>query len=486
MFSRPLNRLAAAACLLFVLAPLPAEEDNAWPVGVHRSADGVETTEAIGPLFFSQTGDGRTQHGVRPLYLTTTTGDTHEGSLLYPFFTWRRQDGFRTFSFFQLVNTRTDTAGVGPADERFDVWPFWFSRDTGDPATSYRAWFPFGGVIKHRFGRDRLAFTAFPFYAHTEKAGRHVTHAPWPFLRFIGGDGHAGFEFWPFYGRVARDGDYERQFWLWPFGYRSARNLSDPEPDVKLGVLPFYARETGPGYRSATCVWPFFGYTHRTAPCRYEERRYFWPFLVQGRGDDRRVNRWAPFYTHSLIKGSEKTWLLWPLLRQQNWQADGLAQEKIQLLFFLYWSLEQRSPDRTDAGSAHKTHLWPLYSSWDNGAGHRQVQALSPFEVFFPRNDTVRRLWSPLFALYRYDRQPDTTERHALLWNAITWRRGPAEREFHFGPIASFSADAEQRRLTLGNGLVGLRRRPGERVWRPFLFDFPSKAAMKADPAASP
>jgi hypothetical protein len=483
MFSRHLIRLAGAS-LLLSLASIRGGEDNVWPLTVKRTEGGIEAVQAIGPLFFLQSGQGIERQGVRPLYLETESAGTTEGSFLYPFFTWRQQEGYRTFSFFQLLNTRSDTTGDGPADERFDVWPFWFSRDNGDEAASYRAFFPFGGTIKNRFGRDRITFAAFPLYSHTEKAGRHVTHAPWPFLRFVEGDGHEGFEFWPFYGRVAREGDYDRQFWLWPFGYKSARNLSAPVPDVKVGALPFYSRDTGPGYINENYAWPFFGYSDRTEPYRYHETRWLWPFLVQGRGDDRYVNRWGPLYTHSVIKGTDKTWVLWPLYRNQRWTADGLAQEKTTFLFFLWWSLEQRSPDR-EVAAAHKTHLWPLFSAWDNGAGRRQVQALSPFEVFFPRNDPVRQLWSPLFALYRYDRQPDTTVRHALLWNAVTWRRGPEEREFHLGPLAGYRADTAHQRFALGRGLLGWQRPAGGR-WRVFLFDFKSKAAMQPSAVTTP
>lgn len=487
MFSRRLNRLAFAS-LLLALTSLRGEEENVWPFYVRRAAGDTTALQAAGPLFFQQAGPGSyAQQGLRPFFMETVSDGVREGSFLYPFFTWRRQAGHRSFSFFQLVNTRADEAdGAAPAEARFDVWPFWFSRDTGDPATSYSAFFPFGGVIKNRLGHDRIAFTLFPLYAHTEKAGRHVTHAPWPVIRLIAGDGHHGFEAWPLFGRAARAGDYDRQFWLWPLFYKSARNLSEPVPEVKVGALPFYTRDTGPGYRNENYAWPFFGYSDRTAPYRYHETRWLWPFLVQGRGDERYVNRWAPLYTHSVIKGTDKTWLLWPLYRNQRWSADGLAQEKTQLLFFFFWSLEQRSPDHPAGPAASKTHLWPLFSAWDNGAGHRQVQALSPFEVFFPNNLTVRRLWSPLFALYRYERQPDTTERHALLWDAVTWRRGPAAREFHLGPLAGYTADATQERLALGAGLLGLRRKPGERLWRLFLFDFPAPAAMKADQAASP
>jgi len=39
----------------------------------------------------------------------------------------------------------------------------------------------------------------------------------------------------------------------------------------------------------------------------------------------------------------------------------------------------------------------------DNGAGARQFQLFSPVDVFLGDNENVRLLWSPLFAIYRYD-----------------------------------------------------------------------------------
>jgi hypothetical protein len=484
MFPRLLVRLACAS-LLFALSA--RGEDNVWPFAVERSDPRVpvESGQYLGPFFFQNIGPAVREQGFRPLYLSTQTGAATDRSFLYPFFTWHDEPGYQTFSFFQLVNLRSAGAGTATRDDHFDVWPFYFSRTAENPAESYRALFPLLGTIKHRFGKDRIEFAGFPLYAQTEKAGKHVVHAPWPFLRFIDGAGHHGFEFWPLFGRSGRPGDYDRQFYLWPLILKSDSNLSEPVTDSTLAVLPFYLRTTGPGYRNETFVWPFFGYSHRTEPYHYDEQRYLWPFLVQGHGDQRRVNRWAPLYTHSVIKGYDKTWLLWPFFRHATWQADGVAQEKNQFLFFFYWSLEQRSLANPAAPTALKTHLWPLFSAWDNGAGRRQIQALSPFEVFFPNNTVVRRLWSPLFAVYRYDLQADTTARHALLWNAVTYEHGPAGREFHLGPLFSTRSDAAGRRVALGSGLVGLRQSAGGR-WRPFLFDFKTKEATKADQAKTP
>lgn len=430
--------------------------------------------QAVGPLFFAQPGPqpGSRVSGFRPLFLETTGADGTAASALYPFFTWQRHPDLSTFSFFQLVNRRTAVATDGSTTQGFDIWPFLFSRDTGDPATSYHALFPVAGTIKQRLGQDRLSWAAFPLYAHAQKAGRQVTYAPWPIIRSIKGDGHAGFEVWPLYGRRGRAGDYRREFWLWPLAYRQVSGLEAPVPETKVGVLPFFTRETGPGYTSATYAWPLFGVTHRTEPSQYDETRYLWPLLVQGRGEHKHVNRWAPLYSHSVVKGYDKRWFLWPLWRSARWEDNGVAQQRDQLLFFLWWSLEQRSLTNPEAPPASKRHLWPLVSTWDNGAGRRQVQVLSPLEIFFPRNDTVRQLYTPLFALWRYDqRGPD--ERHwSLLWRAVTSHQTPAGREFHLGPLFSWQRHADGTRLALGRGLLGVSRPAAGRGWRLFALEF--------------
>ena len=479
MFSRLLVWSLCAA--LPTAATLRGEEQNGWPLIVRQTpADGAPgSVQYLGPLLFSQQDTDRVQ-GFRPLWLQTQAGDRETNTFLYPLFTWQKQSGFRRFSFFRLVDQRQRSEAGEPDVRGFDVWPFYFSKETGDPATSYHALFPVAGTIKHRFSRDELSWYAFPLYLHSEKAGREITTAPWPFLRFIAGAGHHGFEFWPLFGHRGRVGDYAERYYLWPLIYKSVHGLSAPEPTVKFGVLPFYARDTSPGYLSETYAWPFFGHTRRTIPYRYDEQRYFWPFFVQGRGDQRRINRWAPLYTHSTIKGYDKTWLLWPLFRHAEWQDAGLAQGKSQLLYFLYWSQTQRSLTNPGTAPAHKTHLWPLISVWDNGAGRRQVQVLSPLEVFFPTNEIIRQVYTPLFALYRYDRQGATASRHSLLWNAVTWRRSAVAKEFHLGPLFSVQADSDRQRIALGYGLLGLKRRPGERGWRLFLFDFPRKSANKS------
>jgi hypothetical protein len=362
----------------------------------------------------------------------------------------------------------------------FDIWPFWFSRETGDPTTSYQALFPVAGTIKHRLGFDRLSWVAWPLYFQSEKKGAITTATPWPFVRSTRGN-VSGFALWPFFGWQERTGVSRREFYLWPLGYN---NTTSPANDAPAGTppkreyaaLPFYAHASGPGYRGETFLWPFFGYTDRTAPKVYHESRYLWPFLVQGRGEDHYVNRWGPFYTRSVIGGYDKTWIAWPLFKELRWTSEGVVQTKTQLLYFLYWSRVQRSPTNPKLAAASITHVWPLVSVWDNGAGHRQWQFPSPLEVFFPGNEKVRAAWTPLFSLVRHDERADGNVRTSLLWDGVTWERRDTGRqtEFHVGPLFSATTQAGERRIALARGLVSFRHTPST-GWQFFWLDFPAK-----------
>ena len=482
-----MNSLRLLAGLGLAAAAFAVRAEVAAPASTGQ----VAPWKAAGPFLFRKPapeGDG-TIGGFRPLWVQTSgaQGDVRSVWVLYPLFTYAADADTYRWNILQLIRKSDRKSGApAPASDfgqhgDFEVWPFWFSRQTGDPAMSYRALFPVAGTIINRIGFERASWVLFPLYAQTEKLGAVTTATPWPFVRVTRGAAQ-GFALWPLFGWNERPGVSRDEFYLWPLGFNST---TQPDPDAPpgtparhaVGVLPFYARSTGPGFINEDFAWPFFGYTDRTAPYRYHETRYFWPFLVQGRGDNLLVNRWGPFYTHSIIKGLEKTWIVWPLFRQLRWTDAGLTDTKTQFFYFIYRSDEQRSATHPNARPATVRHFWPLLSTWDNGAGRRQWQVLSPFEPFFPGNEKVRETWTPLFTLFRYDQRAPGDVRYSLLWDIITW-------ETH----AASPAQTKQtgQRIALGRGLIGLRRAPGERVWRAFLFDFPPKAATSPVSAHSP
>ena len=449
-----------------------AYELNDWPaVVMQKDSSGTTTAwEGAGPLLFSETApapDQGTIAGLRPFYVVGTGGDYTKTDILYPLFYFRKYPEAYKWSILQLINGEGDDAAAvqpgQPTVRRFDVWPFYFSRETGNPVDSYRGFFPVFGSIKYRLGFQRISWAAFPLYVDGVRKHTETTYTPFPFIRTYNGEIN-GFAFWPLFGSTRGPGQSRHHYFIWPLVFD---NVVDAGPDApegtapgkEFGILPLYTRETAPGFIKENYLWPFFGYTERTSPYRYSERRYFWPFLVQGRGDDRDLVHWAPFYTYANTKGDDSRWILWPLWHQLNWADSDTAQSKTQLFYFVYWSLDQRSLSRPGAAHAYKRHYWPLLSVWDNGAGSRQLQFPSLTEVFFPDNPDMREAWSPLFSVFRYDHRPSGETRTSILWSALTWRRGPSGEldEFHAGP------------------LLGMRRSASGESWSILGFDFGAK-----------
>jgi hypothetical protein len=471
-----LARLTALAGLAAAATAFRAQayEMNAWPVFVAQRDDSGRNVSwsGAGPFLYSGQApapDLGTVEGFRPFYEKVSTGGVVKTDILYPVFFFRRYPDAYKWSIFQLVNGEgTDAsareAGL-PTDRHFDVWPFYFSHKAPDPADSYSGLLPVYGTIKNRIGYNRISWVMFPVYASSLRKGTETTYTPWPIVRVMHGDWN-GVAVWPLFGEKKGPGRARQTYFLWPLVWS---NVVEPTPDdppgsgpgSEFGILPFYSRERYPGSTSENYFWPFFGYTEDWAPYHYSERRYFWPFLVQGRGESRVVERWGPIYTHSCIKGTDNRWIVWPLWHRTTWADSDTAQSRTQFFYFVYWSLYQTSVSRPALAPAYKRHIWPLATIWDNGAGSRQVQVPSLTEVFFPDNPDIRENWSPLLAAYRYDHRPNGEARTALLWGAVTWRTDDARglQEFHVGP------------------LLGMRRRPAGSAWTILGFDFSAKVA---------
>ncbi|MGH7959186.1 MAG: hypothetical protein ACREH8_19575, partial [Opitutaceae bacterium] len=391
----------AAAAAVARAEPVDWEKNN-WPITVHYedpASPNRGSWTGAGPFLFRKpavdTGEGIAS-GFRPFWvqLRDKQGDLRAGHLLYPLFSYAADETSYRWSVFELIRSwgRPGSAGAPTNyfDQRseFEVFPFWFSRESADPELSYRALFPIHGTVKNKLGFERLSWTLFPFYVENEKRGAVTTSTPWPIIRVTRGAAH-GWGIWPLFNYVDRPGVSRHETYLWPLGFNVTRQPSPDDPPGtaprrSIGALPFYARNTGPGYLNEDFLWPFFGYTKRTTPAVYDERRFLWPIFVQGRGEDRYVNRLAPFYTHSISKGYDKHWYLWPLVRHAQWTEAATERTRTQFLYFLYWNENQRPAGRSHEPGAELKHVWPLFSHWDNGLGRHQWQLFSPFEVFFP------------------------------------------------------------------------------------------------------
>ena len=467
-------RTAASLGLFAAASAFRAEADevNAWPVCVlcEDPSGRMESWSSLGPLLFSGPApapDAGHVSGFRPFYVEQAGSATARTDILYPLFFYRRYGDTYKWSVFQLINQQgvmdSVTQEGRPTDRRLDIWPFYFSQESADPAETYHGVLPIYGTLRNKLGYESLSWTLFPLYVESLRKGTRETYTPFPFVRVMRG-AESGFGVWPLVGATKGPGPSRRSYYLWPLIWDN-KQVTLPEspagsaPGSEVGFLPFFTRQASTEVESEDYLWPFFGYTERTSPYRYSERRYFWPFLVQGRGANMTVNRWGPFFTHSSLQGIDSTWVGWPLWHRTTWVDGDISQSKTQFFYFIYWSQDDTSVRRPSAAPAYKRHIWPLLSIWDNGAGSRQVQFLSPIEVFFSSSPDMRETWAPFFSLYRYDRRPNGETRNSLLWNAVTWRSNASEDlvEFHLGPV------------------IGMRRLPSGPRWSILGFDFGAK-----------
>lgn len=447
------SRLSASCGLvLFLFLPLMhAAESNFWPAYVRQSdspSGRPDQLGSLGPIFSVKQTESQKILSIRPFW--TSFHDLESGDksvhVVYPLLNWQRVGDRESTQAVLLRESRDEEP---EAVLKFQLFPFVFLDKREQPEDSYFAVFPIGGVLKERFWRDRISFALWPLYVRTERGDETRLHTPYPFVQQLHGPKSRGFGLWPIYGHFEREEDYEKTWALWPIYYDLKTGMDKEVPYERYGILPFYTRETAAGLKSETFGWPFFGYTREWEPrVEYSENRYFWPLFVQARGDEQNINRWMPFYTHETKPGREKTWYLWPLLKTDSRNQEGVVSERSSLLYFVFVDEQRKYADAT----TRLTTVWPLAAAWDDGRGSRQVQILDPLTVFFPNNRKVKENWSPLFALYRYDEQSGHG-RHSLFWDLVVFERdatGP--RSFYLGPLFEW---VEGSHWDILKGLVG-------------------------------
>lgn len=475
--------LTLFAVLAAQAAAMP--EVNYWPVFVDKRDEGVPFAnwEAFGPLVFQKESEETEIWGIRPVFTAfhDRERDTYSRHFLYPVLNLREWPYGSSWDILTLIRYQSFSPDGGIGDRIFQFFPFVFWGKKTDPDDSWFGLFPIYGETRNFLTYNEIHWILFPLYARLVRDDTTTYAAPWPFVRFVRGPETRGFHLWPFYGKVERENYSSHVYWLWPLGYKVRRELWKEQPFEASGFLPFYASSRSDRAVSRTVLWPFFGYTASTNP-QYFEKRYFWPFFVQRSGGSY-INRWAPFYSRSVRSAVDLRWILWPFHRRAIWEEHGLLNERTQFLYFLYWSQVQSSVAQPELDPAIKQHVWPFYSYWDNGAGRKQLQALSPFEVFFPFNDVVRETWSPLFALYRFEAEENVGSRHAFLFNFITAtsREEKQRFEFHVGPVFSYRRAAESKQWEILKGLVSFTRDSEGRSFGAFWFNRPKAPSSQIE-----
>lgn len=460
------------SCIIVLLQSISlAYWENYWPLSVFEEPECgpvICKENILGPIFEQKNTVNEHLNIVRPLALHREDWRSNErfDYFLYPLFSSRRFEGGWSWNILNMW-----MASKVCDEEKLTLFPFFFFKKTENPCTSYSAFFPVVGTVHNSFGKDAISWLAFPLYVRTQQQCT-VRHAfPWPFIRLQTGPDSGGSAIWPLIGYFWKEGHYKHTYLLWPLIYERYDHLDAPVPSVRRGFLPFYAYENSAKRFSVTVLWPFFSHIEMRNR-NYVEDQFLWPFFVQGRGECEYINRWAPFYSHSIRRGIDKRWFMWPLLKVQNREECGLYITQQQFLYFIFWRQSQQSIENPCCPQAEKVHLWPLFSYWDNGAGRKQLQFISPLEVFFPTNEVVRNLYSPLFSILRFEQREEGHTRASILFDLIAMETTPVSSRFSLGPIFEIESNPCISQVQILKGFLGFRKENGKKslkfLWMTF------------------
>lgn len=405
---------------------------------------------------------------IRPFYYKKNEkGEAHEVHFLYPLASRYEKKGYWSADFLGLMRHEVVFESERNWSDQFMFFPFYFSKKSSIHREAYRGIMPIGGSVKAFLGYEEAEWVMFPLYVALKKPMETRYFAPWPFIQWMKGQESRGCALWPLFGFFERKGQYSHDFALWPLIYHYQDDLFKKIPRIRKGFLPFYAMESSEKGCAQTWGWPFFGYVKRYDP-EYYEKHYFWPLLVQGRGAVSYVNRWAPVYTHSQKPHYQKKWVLWPLMKIEQTEKEDLIIERSQFLYFLIWHEAQKSKRPNQPFYAQKTHVWPFFSYRQDGKGVEEFQCLSPFDVFFPHNETVRRLYSPLFALWRYRRSENGDIQQSFLFNLITMEKTAVGSSWKIGPFLEWKYIDNNNSLSLLKGVVTLEQKKDKKALKLF------------------
>lgn len=400
-------------------------------------------TEIAGPFYYREHQESLRLWAVPPLlsYAEDPPTETSEFTALYPVLTYVRAGEQYRWHLFQLFSFAGGPTQKENDRRRFTLYPIYFQQRSSVPEENYTAVVPFYGTLKNRLFRDEIDFVLFPAYSKTRKRDVVTRNYLFPIVHLREGDGLEGWQVWPFYGeehklvttRTDGFGDVEliggrhRFFVLWPIFVDVHEGLGTGNPQHQQMLLPAYSYLRSPQRDATTVVWPFFTYIDDRER-GYREWQMPWPFIDFARGPGKTINRVWPIYSHAYSSNLTSSSLLWPVYRYNRVHSSTIDRQRTRVLFFLYSNTSES--DLAKQRSRRRVDLLPLFSYRRDFEGSTRFQLFALLEPVLPGNSNVERAYSPVWSVWRSER--NATNGHAsqsLLWNLYRRETTPESRK---------------------------------------------------------
>jgi hypothetical protein len=165
-----------------------------------------------------------------------------------------------------------------------------------------------------------------------------------------------------------------------------------------------------------TFLWPL-GVTHiEDREKGYTEWGMPWPLVVFADGPGKTTRRVMPFFSQAHNTNKISNWYLWPVYKYNAFKSEGYERERTRILLFLYSDV--RATNAETRATLRQADLWPLFNVRRDFEGRSRVQLLNILEPILPNNTGVERNLSPLWSIWRSERDARTgASSQSFLWN---------------------------------------------------------------------
>jgi hypothetical protein len=442
-------------------------------------------TEAVGPLYYQQEiEDGNVEESrlwaAPPIfaYSRSEKVDYESFDFLWKVITYSRYGDEYRFQFVQLFSFSGGQSQSRTNASRFTLFPIYFQQRSTAPDKNYTALFPIYGRIRERLFRDDIRFALFPLYGQTRKRDVVTDNYLYPFFHLRHGDGLHGWQLWPLAGSEHKEpatrtnkwgdaefvGGHKKQFVLWPIFFDDRTGLGTTNEAHQQALVPLYNYLRSPLRDSTSYLWPL-GVTHTIdRQKKFTEWGTPWPLVVFAHGEGKTTSRVWPFFSQSHNANLTSEWYLWPIYKYNRLHSDPLDRERTRILFYLYSDVSVKN---TETGQRlRQLDLWPLFTSRKDLDGRQRLQIFAPLEPILPNNSGVEHSLSPLWSIWRSEKNHRTgATSQSLLWNL--YRHDKA---------------AGTKKCSLLFGLFQYQSGPDGRRWRVFYVPF-GKSKSTNEPA---
>lgn len=470
--------LFAALALALPLRELKADTLSAGPLfdKFELTLEPGNRFEALGPLFYDEHKETEQTWAIPPLmsYFQDPSTDVKEFDFAYPVLTYDRYGKQYRWQFFQLLSFSGGETQTETNRDRFTLFPIYFQQRSSDPSENYTAVLPFYGHLKKRLFRDEIFMVMFPLYVQTHKGEVVTDNYLVPFFHLRHGPGLKGWQLWPLVGSERKEvttktnmfeevetvPGHTKVFALWPIFFNEHSGLGTTNEDWQQGVLPLYSLERSPRRDSTTVIWPFFSHvTDREK--KYVEWDAPWPLIEYARGEGKTTTRFWPLFSRAHSPTIESDFYLWPVYKFDRITSDPLDRRRTRILFFLFSDILERS---TETGnSRRRTDLWPLFTRRRDLNGNTRLQVLALLEIWTLGSHKIERDWSPVWSLWRSERNAETgANSQSLLWNFYRRDAAPDRKKVSavFG-LFQYRAEAGGKQVRIFYVPFGKHRRAG-------------------------